>query len=286
VSPGFFPGMTGAQYHADPCPVPSLSSGIAKTLIRRSPLHAHHEHPRFCAASRSATAPMEAGSVLHCLMLGRGDEYEAVDADDWRTKAAKERRDEIRAAGRIPMLAADLDTAREAAEAALGQMRQHPDCAGFFAPGTSEAVLIAQDGPTWLRCMVDRMPAEPGACWFDLKTTAMSAAPAEFQRTIIKEHAFQRAFYLRVGQLLGMRPREFLFVVVERKAPFAISTITAAPSLAVIAEGEVERAVRLWARCISSGTWPGYPAQTAYVSAPTWATAAEEAAAMEEDIEA
>jgi hypothetical protein len=283
---GIHPTMTPAQYHADPCLVPSLSSGIAKTLIRRSPMHAHHQHPRFGGEGMDPSAAMENGSILHRMLLGRGDDYEAIEADDWRTKAAKDRREEVRAAGRIPVLARELDALRKCAVDAADHMRQHPDCADFFKPGTSEAVLIAQDGPAWLRCMVDRMPADPRAPWYDLKTTGKSAAPAEFQRAMIAEHAFQRAFYLRIGKLLGYRPPEFLFVVIEQKAPHGVSVVTAAPSLGEIASAEVDRAVALWARCLSADRWPGYPNRTAYVEAPAWATAAEEAENMEEEIAA
>jgi hypothetical protein len=282
MQPGIHPSLTAGAYHADPCRVPSLSSGIAKQLIRRSPLHGWHEHPRYGASERDPSAAMDDGSVLHRLLLGAGGDYATVDADDWRTKAAKKGRDEIRAAGLTPILRADLDRLTDAADQARDQMRLHDDCADFFASGTSEAVLIAQDGPAWLRCMVDRMPADPVAPWYDIKTVARSAAPADFQRTMITEHAFQAAFYLRIGRLLGYRPPAFLFVVVEREAPHAVSVVTAAPSLMEIASREVERAVALWTRCQAAMKWPGYPTRTAYVEAPAWITAAEEAANMEE----
>ena len=274
--------MTSEAYHADPCLIPSLNSGVAKHLIRRSPLHGWHAHPRLGGGDHTASAVMDAGSVLHRLLLGAGDEFQAVEASDWRTKAAKEQRDEIRAEGRTPILAGDLDRLHHAATRARLQMFGHEDCEDFFAPGASEAVLIAQDGPAWLRCMVDRLPADPGACFYDIKTTARSAAPAEFQRAMITEHAFQAAFYLRIGRLLGRRPPAFLFVVVEQEAPYGVSVMAAAPSLMEIASREVDRAVALWTRCQTAGEWPSYQQRTAYVDAPAWITAAEEAANMEE----
>jgi hypothetical protein len=36
MKPGFHE-LTEAQYHGDPCPVPSLSASIAKVLVGRSP---------------------------------------------------------------------------------------------------------------------------------------------------------------------------------------------------------------------------------------------------------
>lgn len=282
MTPGLYPEMSAADYHADPCPVPSLSSGLAKVLIRRSPRHARHAHPRFDGEGMDPTAAMDNGSILHRMILGRGDDYEAVEADSWTTKAAREARDAIRDAGRVPVLARVLGELRDGADAALYLMRQHPDCADFFADGHSEAVLIAKDGPAWLRCMVDWMPTAPDAPWFDLKTTTASAAPIEFQRAMVREHAFQARFYMRIGRLLGYRPPAFLFVVIEQKAPHGVSVMTVAPSLAEVADMEVERAVALWRRCMETNHWPGYPARTAYVEAPSYVTAAEEAANMEE----
>lgn len=281
TEPGIYE-LAPSAYHGDPCPVPSLNSGTAKLLARRSPLHAWHQHARLGGAGRAPTETMEAGSIIHRLMLGRGDDFEAVDADDWRTKAAKDRREEIRAAGRIPVLAGDLATYRDAAAAALEQMLQHPDCADFFEPGLSEAVAIWREEDAWLRCMVDRLPANRVAPWYDLKTTRASAAPADFQRAIAREHAFQRAFYLRAASPLGYRPQEFLFVVVEQQPPHGVSVMTAAASLAAVAEREVDRAIALWRRCLSAGAWPGYEPRTAYVDAPAWALAEHEMAEMED----
>jgi len=283
--PGIYT-MPAATYHADPCEVPSLSSGIARLLIRRSPMHAHHAHARFGGNSRDPSATMDAGSILHKLMLGEGDDYEAVQAENWTTKAAKEAREAIREAGRIPVLAHQLEALQAGAEAALAQMREHPDCGAFFDAGQSEAVLVAEDRGAWLRCMVDRLPTGERMPWFDIKTTKASAAPVDFQRAMIRDHAFQEAFYRRIGRLLNRKPRAFFFVVVEQDAPHAIAVMAAAPSLVEIADLEVERAVSVWRRCMEAQRWPGYPARTAYVEAPAWATQAEEAANMDEEVEA
>ena len=43
---GVYYDMTTDEYHADPCPEPSLSASIAETIWRESPNHARNEHPR------------------------------------------------------------------------------------------------------------------------------------------------------------------------------------------------------------------------------------------------
>ncbi|MBP0492226.1 PD-(D/E)XK nuclease-like domain-containing protein [Pararoseomonas indoligenes] len=281
-NPGIY-DMPAADYHADPCPEPSLSSGIAKLLVRRSPRHARHAHPRLGGVTRTATEAMDAGSILHGLLLGEGGDYVAVDADDWRSKAAKEQRSAIREQGKIPVLADEMEALHEAAGIAEAEMMDRPDLRAFFSPGRSEAVLTWQDSGVWCRAMVDRLPSE-GGIWFDLKTTATSGAPEDYQRTMIRDHAFQAAFYLRGGRALGMRPKEMRFVVVERHPPYGVCVMACAPSLLAMAEAEVERAIRAWGDCLRSDHWPGYLTQTAYVEAPAWMMVAEDERELREEI--
>lgn len=280
--PGIY-SMAADAYHADPCPEPSLSSGVAKLLVRRSPLHARAAHPRMGGEGMEPTKSMDEGSILHRLILGAGDEFEALPFDSYTTKAAREARDEARAAGRVPVLADDLKGLELAACRALEQMREHPDLRDFFAPGKPEAVVAWQEDGAWFRCMVDWMPDHPRAPWFDIKTVAQSAAPVDFQRSFIKEHAFQRAFYLRGAKHVQRFPRDMLFIAIERKGPNAIASVTAAQSMEEVAAAEVERAASLWKRCLKTDEWPGYPAVTAHISAPNWMTAAEELAALAEE---
>ncbi|WP_242401117.1 hypothetical protein [Acetobacter okinawensis] len=45
TTPGIY-DLPEAQYHADPCPTPSLSNSVARILLDESPMHAHFSHPR------------------------------------------------------------------------------------------------------------------------------------------------------------------------------------------------------------------------------------------------
>jgi hypothetical protein len=37
TKPGIYPGVSSADYFADPCPTPSLTQSLCKILIERSP---------------------------------------------------------------------------------------------------------------------------------------------------------------------------------------------------------------------------------------------------------
>lgn len=262
-----------AAYFADPCPVPSLSHSIARKLIAESPLHAWHAHPRLnpAYAETPANEAMDIGSIVHKFLLGKGADIAIIEGDDWRTKAAREARDEARAEGLIPVLDAKMPEIEDCYHAIKQQLKNHPDCAQFFAPGQSEAVMAWRDGETWFRGMVDRLPDDPRAPVFDLKTTALSANPEEWQRRLVSAYATQAAFYQRgLRAIRGVRPGPFLFIVAEVKPPYAVSVMACAPSLLAVADAQIDRAIRIWRQCMASDRWPGYPAQTAHVEAPAW----------------
>src|ERR1019366_772229 len=104
---GFF-DIPSDVYHADPCIFPSLSSGIAKNILR-SPLHAQAKHPRLRLThdplEDESSSAMKLGSLIHALVLGNGPDFAVIDADDYRTKAARELRDTALEDGFIPILA-------------------------------------------------------------------------------------------------------------------------------------------------------------------------------------
>ena len=119
MEPGVY-DLDAAAYHADPCPEPSLSSSIGKLIVGRSPLHAKCAHPRLNPDYQPReSGKFDLGSTVHKLILGKGAEVVAIEADDWRTKAAKEARDTARGDGKTPMLVGQLERAVLMYEAVL-----------------------------------------------------------------------------------------------------------------------------------------------------------------------
>jgi hypothetical protein len=269
---GIHHGVSEAIYHADPCVAPSLSASIARTLLRQSPLHAWHAHPRLNTYPQDADASeaSDAGTILHKILLGRGVDIVPIDAPDFRTKAAKEARDAARADGGVPILAHKLNTLHAAAVGARLQIDVHPEGRMLFEPGEPEVTLIWQEGDVWCRARPDFLLDDPRMPILDLKTTGMSAAPADWQRRLVSEYAIQCAFYRRgIAKLRGRTP-PMRFIVIEQDPPFGVSVMCAAPALAAYADAEVKRAIRMWRECMQTQQWPGYPAFTAHVDAPQW----------------
>ncbi|MEE8663465.1 MAG: PD-(D/E)XK nuclease-like domain-containing protein [Acetobacter sp.] len=283
-NPGVY-DMPEAIYHADPCQEPSLSNSIARVLLDQSPMHAHYAHPRLNLEREpfEVTSVMEFGTALHKLLLGKGAVIVEVKADDYRTKLAKEVRDAARESGSVPLLSEAYERVHICADSVLEQMKQREDCAEFFAPGRSEAVMIWRKGDIWCRGMVDRLPDDPKAPIFDVKSTGMSANPIEWDRRMVKAYRTQDRFYAQGSKILrGATPQPMRFIVAEMKAPFAVSVLTPAPSLQSLADEDVARAQKIWGDCLKKDEWPGYP-HTAHIEAPNWLLREAEEQALRDD---
>ena len=87
-----------SEYIADPAPCPSLNASTAHTILTESPYHAWIGHPRLNPNYvREESSRQEMGSIAHAVLID-GDESKVmvIEADDWRTKAAKEEREVAR----------------------------------------------------------------------------------------------------------------------------------------------------------------------------------------------
>lgn len=80
--PGVYPDIPEADYHADPCPTPSLSSSIGKELVNRSPWHAWTKHPRLNPeVEPDNRASFDLGSAAHAFMLADKQRFKIIDAE-------------------------------------------------------------------------------------------------------------------------------------------------------------------------------------------------------------
>lgn len=262
-------------YHTDPCPEPSLSSSIAHVLVTRSPLHAWHLHPKLGGGVGRRSAAMDRGSLIHKLLLGRGARIAVIDADDYRTKAAREERDAARATGKIPVLAHEWDEARRVAEI----IRTRIEGFGFRLDGESEVCIRWQEpavgGPVWCRCLLDHVKLAE-AHILDVKTSR-SARPDDAARSVVSYgYDIQRAAYVRAletarPELAGRVKYTLLFV--ETEPPYAVTPARLDGVLRERGDRLWTRAVHTWATCLRSGEWPAYVDRPVYLEAPPWVLA-------------
>ena len=263
--------MPAEEYHADPCPEPSLSASIAKVLLSRSAQHAWAQHPRlnplFVPEERTA---FDRGSAAHALLLEGENRMVQIDADSYRTKAAQEARDAARAAGKHPILAADYASIIDMRGIAMKAIERCPDLGGMtLADGKPEQTLIWKDGPIWCRARLDWLADDHSAIW-DYKSTTDSE-PSAFSRQIARMgYHIQSAFYRRGVQAITGKDAPFIFIAQECDDPYGVTFHGCAPSMQEIADAEVSRAIDAWAKCLRTGIWPGYERRIHWAEAQNW----------------
>lgn len=259
-------------YHADPCIVPSLSSSIAAILLEQSPRHAWQAHPRL-NPTRAADnrEDFDIGSAAHTLMLRDDRSMQIVDADSYRSAAAKQARDAAYAAGLIPVLRPKWPDLQAMVEAGRAQIAAHRECPHAFEAGhgAPEQTLIWREGDVWCRARLDWLPTDR-KLFPDYKTTGGSAAPEPWSRQLFTMgYDVQAAFYRRgIRAVLGVEDPTFVFVVQETKAPFALSVIGMDRASIDFADKRVAEAIETWAWCQKHDRWPGYPARICWAETP------------------
>jgi hypothetical protein len=99
----------------------------------------------------------------------------------------------------------------------------------------------------------------PGAgVVIDLKST-QDASNRGFTKSVRQfGYLFQACWYMHALRLLGEKPKQFVFIAVEKTAPYATAAYTIKESDINKQFSNMERACQLWATCQSSGIWPGY----------------------------
>lgn len=275
TKPGLYPEITMADYLADPCAVPSLSSGCAHTLLSQSPFHAWRDHPK-CPnrRERDESSVADIGSIVHALLLENTDENVVViDAPDYRKKEAQAIRDAARAEGKHPILAHKLPAVQTMVDAARAYLATS-DLAGILDDGMAEATMLWQQDGVWCRARQDWISGDKSVL-LHVKTTGGSAEPNAWIRSQLLNSGYDIAavHYEQGAHAVGMDRAQSIFLVIEQDAPHGCSLVGLNPELRAFATAKWQRAVRAWRRCLITGQWPAYPLQIAYAEAPAWAVA-------------
>jgi hypothetical protein len=266
---GFHANVPAAQYHSDPAPEPSLSSSIAKILLTESPLKAWHSHPLLNPAYRSEeSGTFDLGTAAHAMLLeGEGNIF-VCEFDDWRTKAAKEQRDEARAMGKTPLLARRAAAVKRMVGVAQAFI-ESSEIAELWPDADSEMTGIWQERDVWLRCRFDRITKYRRAI-FDYKSTT-DASPDGFSRQIVRMgYHLQDAFYRRGAQALSAASPKFIFLAQSVEPPHECTLHGCDPALQEIADAEIDRAVGLWRECITRDKWPSYGGRVHWAVPPVY----------------
>ena len=292
--PGLYE-IEDADYFSDPCPQPSLTQSIAKILLDRSPMHAAYAHPRLNPQHQpDDDKKYDTGNVCHAMLMGRGREFHLIDADDWRTKAAREERETAIGKGKIPCLRKTMTRGLAMHHAALETLRNcdiewregsgiHSEVAMVWEEKASQANALptkakkrSKARTIWLRTKMDRCVFDKNTITvFDYKTTAMSAADSDVSRRIYDQGwDVQAAMHAR--GLAALHPlmagcTRHVFLVQETEPPYAMNVFEFPESVMTGGRVRLQRAITTWAECTRTNTWPAYCTRAHPIFYPGWA---------------
>jgi len=271
----WLPDLSAEDYYADRVlDVPTLNYSTAALMVNRSSRHAWHSHPRLGGKPSPAGDGAMSGIILHNLILEGGRDVVTLDYDDFRSKAAKEERDELLALRKIPVLKSKLEPY---AEAALNFSRNALEFGiNLVSVGRREATIHWQERSR--HGLVDcraRLDAVVEAIVYDIKTTSGSAHPDACARRIyergyhIQASAYRRAVERVEPDLVGRV--KFVFLFFETEPPYSVVPLTPSGALRELGDRDWERAVEKWAECRKNDRWPGYVSGIEQVDPLPWA---------------
>lgn len=270
-APQIIDGLPADEYHADKTSI--SSSGLRALLNPGCPAQFKYDLDNPTAPKKE----FDLGNAAHLLVLGEGPELTVIDYPDWRKKDAQDQRDAAYADGKVPLLTKDHDMVHAMAEA----IRQHPIAGPLFTPGTgiAERSIYWTDPATGIRCRIrpDWLKILPGlTLCVDFKT-AKDASPDGISKAI-RDRAYhqQDAFYTDGVEAAGLADEgcRFIFVFQSKTAPYLVTVRELAQQDRDIGRARNHRALRIYAECTATDTWPDWTGPVAdipQISMPTWA---------------
>jgi len=133
----------------------------------------------------------------------------------------------------------------------------------------NEVSVYWEDRNVKCKARLDRVMVDEGLV-LDLKTTD-SVDPETFMKKVVNlGYDFQAAYYTRAAMEAFGKPFRFIFVAVERKAPFTVDLFEVSPDMMHESFYKVEKSLDLYAKCSDSGEWPNREPVIRRLDYPGW----------------
>ncbi len=244
---------------------PELNCSGMKDLLK-SPAHFKHAQ----TMPRTETDAMRLGTAVHALTLEpvkfAQDYTVLLDKIDKRTKAGKEAWAELTENGRkLVLTREEFDQIKGISEA----VKTHPTASKILNFGMAEFEIYTE---------IEGIGAKAKLDWYrkgiiaDLKTTE-DASPSGFAKACAKYgYAMQAAWYLDCANAAGMNAREFIFIAVEKSAPYLVGIYCLDDADLERGRADYQHALAIYRRCLETGNWQGYSTNIETLKPlPTWA---------------
>lgn len=232
------------------------------------------DHPE----EREETPALLFGSMVHKYVLEFDDfdsEYATAPEVDRRTKEGKALWSEFaeKLHGRKAISLEDKAKLEEIRKAVMSD----PKIAKLLSgEGETETSYYWTDEKTGLlcKCRPDRVNTELNYL-IDLKTTT-DASPEAFAKSVYNyRYHVQAAWYMRgYEQATGIKPDGFVFIAVEKTAPYLIAVYLINDIDIELGMEEAEKDLQILKNCTESGNWYGYGGEENKImtlALPSWA---------------
>lgn len=266
---GLHPNVDPATYHAR---IPGVASKSVLDIVGRS---AAHYKLWLDGAEEEPTDAMLLGSALHCAVLEpeRFSREYAVQPDfgDGRTTAAKAKKAAWQADfgdGRIALKPAD----GVAIAGMVASIRKHPKAGPMLAGGQTEITMLWTDEETGIRCKGRADCYAPHyRVIIDVKTCEDARAEAFAKSIANRAYHKQDVFYTDGFTALGHGVDAFLFLAVEKTAPFNVKLHMLDDDARKRGARAVRRDMQALAACVETLEFAGYDPEINIISLPPWA---------------
>lgn len=234
------------------------------------------------------TPAMEMGTALHCLSLDGETKFDASyirkpDGIKLNTKEGKEWKEGV---GRKKVLSSG---GKDDPWGSVQGMAAELAKLAWFDPTQEDYIKYNEVSYYWdwlgvgCKARLDRVLVDEGIV-LDLKTTD-TVDHDQFQKKVINlGYDFQAAYYAQAASVAYGKPFRFIFVAVERKAPFTVDLFEASPEMMNEAMTKCEIALRRYAKCNETGEWPNKEPVIRSMGYPNWYNPVKVEETPEEDL--
>ena len=248
--------ISNNEYHA--------SEGISRSMLmefKRSPYHYWYKYVSGLAEKEGATPAMNLGSAVHTLVLeeSKFDSEFFIIHQQTRPRRGTAPHDKMlmESGGKIIL------TNDEYLQAVLmaKSVKENPNSANLFKDCLVEKSIYFTHKATNIQ-LKSRPDAMSGSIIIDLKTTA-DASKNAFRYSADKFGYFLQAVMAQEAvKSIGQTMDEFVFVPVEKSAPYCVAVYTVSHDTLFDEAQDFEVLMTNLARCMESNVWPGYSIST------------------------
>lgn len=245
-------------YHSDCCDGPSISSSEIAILATECPAKYWVQSSLNPKSKRENNKNFNIGTAAHLLLLEPhlfNQKVVIVNADDWRTNAAKLARENALKIGKTPLLKKELEPIQAMRDAIMAD----PVASLGLTDGKAEQSYYVKHEETgiWLKARPD-YDSDKASAIIDYKTAA-DVNPEELSRGVANNSYFIRAaFQKTVIDTVTGRDNKYWFVSQEKEEPYLVTTFCLDDVAMEWGKLLAGHALRQFAKYLKIGSWPSY----------------------------